>query len=89
MKDFNSNSHEWHEKLKKFNDIMYCEACGFEQISVIDTRMVCGVRRRRRVCNACGKRTTTYEISREDFERMFEEEEQKGITICYSIRCDR
>jgi transcriptional regulator NrdR family protein len=74
----NSNSHEWHARLKKFKDIMLCEACGLEQLTVNDSRMVCGIRRRRRICNACGNRTTTYEISSEDFEKMIKKEEQKG-----------
>ena len=58
------------ELLKKFKNIVFCEQCGKEQIMVHDTRMIEGIKRRRRICAMCGNRTTTYEISKEDFEKL-------------------
>lgn len=58
------------ELLKKFKNIVFCEQCGQEQIMVHDTRMIEGIKRRRRICAMCGNRTTTYEISKEDFEKL-------------------
>jgi len=78
MKDFINNSHTRSERLNEFKNIMHCDNCGNEQIMVHDSRMIGGVRRRRKICNVCGNRTTTYEISKEDLELLIEEEEQKG-----------
>ena len=58
------------ELLKKFKDITFCDNCGEEQIIVHDTRIIEGIRRRRRICTICGNRTTTYEIRKEDFEML-------------------
>ena len=58
------------ELIKKFKNIVFCEQCGQEQIMVQDTRMIEGIKRRRRICAMCGNRTTTYEISKEDFEKL-------------------
>ena len=63
------------ELLKKFKNILLCDNCGKEQIVVYDTRITEGMIRRRRICTECGNRTTTYEISKEDFEKIM-----KGIT---------
>lgn len=57
-------------ELKKFRNIMICEKCESEQISVLNTRMTQGIKRRRRVCLECGFRTTTYEIAKEDIESV-------------------
>ena len=57
---------------KSLRDITVCENCGSENIMVTDSRIVSGIRRRRRVCNDCGCRTTTHEISSADLERLIE-----------------
>ena len=41
---------------------MRCPFCGYEDTKVIDSRPSEGKKRRRRECNQCGKRFTTYEI---------------------------
>lgn len=56
--------------MRKFKSILCCDKCGAEQILIKDTRMIDGIKRRRRVCNVCGSKTTTYEISKEDLERL-------------------
>lgn len=61
-------------KLKKFKDILVCDKCESEQIMVHDTRIIQGIKRRRRICVNCGKRTTTYEISKEDLEFLLTKE---------------
>lgn len=48
-------------------NIVECEKCGSENMGVLDTRMTCGIIRRRRRCLDCGNRITTYEIHEEDF----------------------
>ncbi len=75
MKDFISNSRTRSERLNEFKDIMRCDKCGQETM-VCDSRMIGGVRRRRKICNVCGNRTTTYEISREDFEMLLAKENE-------------
>jgi transcriptional repressor NrdR len=40
---------------------MHCPSCGSDRLSVIDTRSEDGAIRRRRECQACGKRFTTVE----------------------------
>ena len=40
-----------------------CEHCGSSDISVTDSRPSRGTVRRRRRCNHCGHRFTTYEVS--------------------------
>ena len=49
---------------------MICDCCGEEQILVQDSRIIEGIRRRRKMCVVCGNRTTTYEIANEDFEML-------------------
>lgn len=56
--------------MNEFKNIMRCEKCGLEQNFVHDSRMVGGIRYRRKICNSCGYRMTTYEISKEDLERL-------------------
>lgn len=50
-------------------------------MGILDSRMIGGARRRRRICTLCGNRMTTYEIGKEDFEMLVEKEEQKGKII--------
>ena len=44
---------------------MHCPFCGAEDTKVIDSRLVAGGSqvRRRRACNQCGERYTTYELA--------------------------
>lgn len=63
-------------KLKEFKDINVCDKCDSEQINVHDTRIIEGLKRRRRICAECGNRTTTYEISKEDFELLLAKENE-------------
>lgn len=88
MKD--NNMYLRKKKAENLNNILVCENCGEQQISVCDSRMLAGTRRRRRTCNVCGHKSTTYEISNEEFERLLNEgENQKakynhGYTKGYS-----
>lgn len=66
--------------FREFKDITFCERCGNESISVNDTRIVSKIRRRRRICTLCGHRITTYEISKEDLEKLLAKE-----NACISI----
>lgn len=64
------NAHTRNAKMTKLQDILICENCGEEQLMVIDSRTISGIRRRRHSCSSCGNRTTTYEISASDFEKL-------------------
>jgi transcriptional regulator NrdR family protein len=44
-----------------------CERCGSTAHKCLDSRPMDDWRRRRYVCLGCGKRTTTYELSADDF----------------------
>lgn len=65
------------KKAENLNNILVCENCGEQQISVCDSRMLAGTRRRRIICNVCGHKSTTYEISNEEFERLLNEGENQ------------
>lgn len=41
---------------------MRCPFCGEEDTKVIDSRSIEGKKKRRRLCQKCGKRFTTYEV---------------------------
>lgn len=49
-------------------DIAKCNKCGSEQIFVIDSRRKQGSVYRRKKCQNCGERFTTYEVTQENFE---------------------
>lgn len=49
---------------------MKCPKCGLRQTSVIDTRSHGTYRTRRRKCNHCGERFTTFEINGRAFRHM-------------------
>lgn len=55
---------------------MFCPKCGHNSTGVIDTRgskIYPGERiRRRRMCNSCGYRFTTFEISADDYNSYME-----------------
>lgn len=63
-------------KLKDFKDILVCDKCESEEIMVHDTRIIQGIKRRRRICAICGNKTTTYEISKEDLELLLAKENE-------------
>lgn len=65
--------HKRSSMLKRLKDVVVCEDCRGEQLFVYDTRTIDGIKRRRRICCTCGNKTTTYEISKEDLERLLEE----------------
>lgn len=75
MKD--KNMYLRKKKAENLNNILICENCGEQQISVCDSRMLAGTRRRRRTCAVCGHKSTTYEISNEEFERLLNEGENQ------------
>lgn len=54
---------------------MKCE-CGADS-KVVDTRLIEGKQKRRRVCMGCGKRFNTYEIYERDLPKQEEVEEEK------------
>ena len=60
-------------KMEMFINISKCEVCGTSSFTIYDTRETSGIRRRRRKCLSCGHRSTTYEISKTDFDRILEE----------------
>jgi transcriptional regulator NrdR family protein len=68
----NKNMYERASKAKRLKNILVCENCGIEALDTTDSRMVMGTRRRRRICLECGYKSTTYEISKEDFEMLLE-----------------
>lgn len=43
--------------------MIVCEVCGSSKSSVLDTRRTGTALRRRRRCDGCGERWTTYEVS--------------------------
>lgn len=47
-----------------------CPACAAGRLYTLETRQTGGAIRRRRRCNACGHRTTTYEISQELYQQL-------------------
>ena len=70
--------------LKTMQSVTKCEECSTEDISIIDSRFTLdSTIRRRRVCNKCGCRFTTYEVRKEDLEALYstkvELEEMKGF----------
>lgn len=65
-------THMKSKAYKQLRDISVCENCGSENIAVHDTRMIDGIRRRRRICRDCGNRTSTHEIRSEDLEKLIE-----------------
>lgn len=67
-----TNMHERGKKGTKLKNIIVCEKCGSEQITTYDTRTTMGTRRRRKACQECNHRFTTYEIEKEEYEFMLE-----------------
>lgn len=70
--------------LKTMQSVARCKECGIEDISIIDSRFTLdSTIRRRKVCNKCGCRFTTYEVRKEDLEALYstkvELEEIKGF----------
>ncbi len=53
---------------------MKCPKCGRQDVHVIDSRETNEIRRRRYVCDRCGFRWTTREISNETYQRMLASE---------------
>lgn len=68
------NMHRRSYLLKKLKSVAVCEECCSEQMYVYETRTVNGIKRRRRICCTCGNKTTTYEIIKEDLERLLMKE---------------
>lgn len=58
---------------KKLKSILECDKCGSDQIKVYNSRETMGIRWRGRECMDCGNRFTTYEISKEDLDKLLEE----------------
>ncbi len=54
----------------KFLVIDVCDKCGGGNLVVHDTRTVNNIRMRRRRCIECNNRFTTYEIRKEDVEKL-------------------
>ena len=77
MKD--KNMYLRKKKAENLNNILICENCGKQQITVCDSRVFMGTRRRRRNCNFCNHKSTTYEISNEDFERLLDEKKAFNV----------
>lgn len=67
------NRYERSLLLSMTGDIIHCKICDSTQINVVDSRIIAGVRRRRRQCMSCGNKTTTYEISSEEFDKILDE----------------
>lgn len=57
-----------------------CRACGGKTY-VIDSRDdgIANVRRRRRICKSCGDRTSTYELTAEQWRRILSIQESAAI----------
>ena len=70
MVDIETNTIERHKIFASLKSISVCDNCGKEQNMVHDSRIIGGIRRRRKICSACGFRSTTYEIRKEDLEEM-------------------
>lgn len=47
-----------------------CPRCGERSYFVVESRKTNGIQRRRRSCNSCGHKATTYEISSSDYELL-------------------
>lgn len=58
--------------------ISNCTKCGSLTLKVLESRVAAHSRRRRKVCEACGAKFTTYEISREDYQ-LFEQAKKHGV----------
>ena len=52
------------------NDITLCPKCGSSSIYVTDSRKDCGRIRRRKKCNMCDFRFTTYEVPAIEFVKI-------------------
>lgn len=68
----NKNMYERATKASLLENIFVCEKCGVDALAVDDSRMIMGTRRRRKTCLECGHKTTTYEISKADFEMLLD-----------------
>lgn len=47
-----------------------CERCSTPSAEIIECRRTRGITRRRRHCNACGHRFTTYELNQHEYQRL-------------------
>jgi hypothetical protein len=47
-----------------------CSSCGSLAVFVIESRNTANARRRRKRCDRCGHRETTYEISQEEYKAL-------------------
>jgi transcriptional regulator NrdR family protein len=54
----------------KFESIEFCDSCGSENVKVYDSRIPAEIRIRHKKCLMCGNRFTTYEIRKEDVEKL-------------------
>ena len=63
---------------------MNCPLCG-KELNVVDSRRIGGTVRRRRYCDRCKFRTTTYEITMEEMNE-FRKLEREKADILTSIR---
>lgn len=55
-----------------------CTECGQLALKVLESRITAHYRRRRKVCEACGAKFTTYEISCEDYQ-LLEQAKKHGV----------
>ena len=55
-----------------------CTECGQPALKVLESRITAHYRRRRKACEACGAKFTTYEISREDYQ-LLEHAKKHGV----------
>ena len=55
-----------------------CTECGQPALKVLESRITAHYRRRRKACEACGAKFTTYEISREDYQ-LLEQAKKHGV----------
>lgn len=73
--------------MKDYNDIsniVTCCSCGCAQYEVTDSRRNTIIMRRRKCLN-CGNRIITYEISKNDFERLIFQSEKS--CFCSKFIC--
>jgi hypothetical protein len=55
-----------------------CTECGQLALRILESRVTAHARRRRKACEACGAKVTTYEISREDYQ-LLEHAKKHGV----------
>ncbi len=54
----------------KFESVEFCALCGCDNVKVYDSRIHNEIRIRHKKCLICGNRFITYEIRKEDVEKL-------------------